>query len=355
MESMDGQIRIAADSLESFIRDIFVAAGLPQDWAQAEAEILVWADVRGVGSHGVLRVPSYLSWMPRGLRSGDADIRVMQDRGALAVLEADRGPGLYATRLAMDMAIEKARAHGVGWVWVRQTTHTGAMGYYARRAAEAGFVGMAMCSSRPLMAYFGTRDAVLGTAPLAIGAPRANGTPIVFDMASAATTIGAMAQARQSGRPLPQGVALDSDGRVTTDPYRAETPLPIAGAKGSGLGFMIECLASLMVGYPLVASALEDPALRTDYVQNALCIAVDPAALDCGDGRFAAEVERLARDIAAEPRGEGVDEILMPGERGDRVAAQRLRDGVLLPGAIWAQLVAEGRKRGVAAPAIGKD
>lgn len=352
MKSMDGQIRIAAGALESFVRDIFIAAGLPHDWAQAEAEILVFADVRGVGSHGVLRVPSYLSWMPRGLRRGDADIRVIRDRGALGVLEADRGPGLYVTRRGMDMAIEKARAHGVGWVWVRQTTHTGAMGYYARRAAEAGMVGLAMCSSRPLMAYFGSRDAVLGTAPLAIGAPRANGSPIVFDMASAATTIGAMAQARQSGKPLPQGVALDSAGRVTTDPYEAETPLPVAGAKGSGLGFMIECLASLMVGYPLVATALEDPALKTDYVQNALCIAVDPGALDDGDGRFAAEVERLARDIAAEPRGEGVSEILMPGERGDREAARHLREGVPIPAGIWRQLVAEGQKRGVAAPAL---
>ena len=343
-------IIIAADALEAFTRDLFVAAGLPHDRAQAEAEILVWADLRGVGSHGVLRVPSYLAWMPRGLRKGDANIRVIKDKGALAVLEADRGPGLFATRLGMDMAIDKARAHGIGMVWVRQGTHTGAMGYYVRRAAEAGMVGLAMVSSRPLMAYFGSRDAVLGTAPLAIGAPRANGEPVVFDMAAAATTIGAMAQARQSGKPLPQGVALDARGHVTSDPYRAETPLPIAGPKGSGLGLMIEALTSLLCGYSLLAPALEDRALNTDYVQNALCAAIDPAALGAGE-TFAAELDRLARDIAAEPRADGVDEILMPGERGDRVAAQRRRDGIPLPAGVWKQLVAEAGKRGVAVPA----
>lgn len=342
-------IVIGAKALETFVCDLFVAAGLPQDWAKAEAEILVWADLRGVGSHGVLRVPSYLAWMPRGLRKADAQIRTIRDKGVLAVLEADRGPGLYVTQLAMDMAIEKARAHGIGFVWVRQGTHTGAMGYYARRAAEAGMVGMTMCSSRPLMAYFGSRDAVLGTSPIAIGVPRANGTPVVFDMASAATTIGAMAQARQSGKPLPHGVALDAQGHVTTDPYKAETPLPIAGPKGSGLGFMIECLCSLLTGFPLVASALEDPALKTEYVLNALCIAIDPEALGVSD-TFAAEVDRLARDIAAEPRAEGVSEILMPGERGDRVMAQRLMEGIPVPEGIWKQLVNEAQKRGVSVP-----
>lgn len=343
-------ILIGADALESFVCDLFVAAGLPQEWAQAEAEILVWADLRGVGSHGVLRIPSYLSWMPRGLRKADADIRTIKDKGVIGVLEADRGPGLYVARRAMDMAIEKARAHGIGFVWVRQGTHTGAIGYYARRAAEAGMVGMTMCSSRPLMAYFGSRDAVLGTSPIAIGVPRANGTPIVFDMAAAATTIGAMAQARQSGKPLPHGVALDAQGHVTTDPYKAETPLPIAGPKGSGLGFMIECLCSLLTGFPLVASALEDPSLRNEFLLNTLCIAIDPEALDVA-ASFGKEVDRLARDIASLPRADGVSEILMPGQRGDRVMAQRRRDGIPIPEGIWKQLATEAQKRGVAVPA----
>lgn len=348
---MSEKILIGAKPLEDFVAEIFVAAGLALEWARAEAEILVWADLRGVGSHGVLRVPSYLAWMPRGLRRADAQMRVVHDRGAIGVLEADRGPGLYATRLAMDLAIEKARAHGLGWIWVRQGTHTGAMGYYAQRAADTGLIGIALCSSRPLMAYFGSRDAVLGTAPLAIAAPRKGASALVFDMASAATTIGAMAQARQSGAPLPPGVALDAQGRVTTDPAKAETPLPIAGPKGSGLGLMIECLASLPVGLPLLASALEEPALKSDYVQNAICAAIDPAIFGTSDA-YAEQVDRLARAVAAQPKAEGTTEILMPGERGDRMAAHRLRTGIPLSAALWKQLLSEGDKRGIAPPRL---
>ncbi len=351
MKSDAAFIRISAASLEGFVRDLFIAAGLKPEWAQAEAEVLVWADLRGVGSHGVLRVPHYLAGMPRGLRRADADIRIVHDRGVMAVLEADRGPGLYVTRRGMDMAIEKARTHGLGFVWTRNSTHTGAMGYYARQAAEQGMIGLTFSSSRPLMAYLGSRDAVLGTAPLSIGVPRKNGTPIVFDMASSATTIGAMAQARQSGKPLPPNVALDSEGRMTTDPQRAETPLPVGGAKGSGLGFMLECLTSLMVGLPLLASALEDPAQRNVFLQNTLCIAIDPLGMPMADN-LEAEVDRLARDIAAEPRAEGYDEILMPGERGDRVAARQRVDGITLPAAIWAQLASAAERRGVSLPEV---
>jgi ureidoglycolate dehydrogenase (NAD+) len=348
---MSEKIRISAPVLEKFACDIFVAAGLPLEWAQAEAEVLVWADMRGVGSHGVLRIPSYVAWMARGLRRPNANIHVAAGKGAMVLLEADRGPGLYVMRKAMDMAIEKASVHGIGWITVRQVTHTGAMGYYVRQAAKAGMIGIASCSSRPLMAYHGTKDAALGTSPLAIGVPRAGAEPLVLDMASAAISIGAMAQARQAGKPLPDGVAVDENGHVTTDPRAAVTPLPLAGAKGSGLGLMIECLTSLLGGLPLLASAFENPAERTDYVQNALAAAIDPAAFPGAD-RFPKEVDRLARDLAAQPRADGFDEILMPGERGDREMARAARDGIELTPVLWQQLADVAGKLGVAMPVI---
>lgn len=350
---MSQPVVIAADDLTRFARDLFVAAGLREDWAQAEAEVLVWADLRGVGSHGVLRIPSYLIWMARGLRRPDADVRVIAEKGAMAVLEADRGPGLQVMRQAMDMAIERAREHAVGWVVVRQVTHTGAMGYYVRQAAKAGMIGIATCSSRPLMAYHGTRDAALGTSPIAISAPRAGGEPLVLDMASAEISIGAMAQARQSGKPLPDNSALDEDGNVTTDPRRAVTPLPLAGPKGSGLGLMIECLTSLPAGLPLLASAFENPAERTDYVQNALAIAVDNSVFP-GGPTLAQETERLARDLAGLPRAPGFEEILMPGERGDREAARRMAEGIPVARGTWDQLLEQAQRMGVTPPAASQ-
>lgn len=348
---MSEKIRIPARVLEEFAHNIFVAAGLPDDWARAEAEVLVWADMRGLGSHGVLRIPSYIAWMARGLRKPDADIRVIADKGAMALLEADRAPGLYTMRKATEMAIEKARDHGIGWVNVRQVTHTGAMGFYVRQAAKAGMIGIATCSSRPLMAYYGTKGPALGTSPIAIAAPRAGGEPLVLDMASAAISIGAMAQARQSGKPLPEGVAVDENGHATTDPGRAATPLPIAGPKGGGLGVMIECLTSLISGYPLLASAYEDPSQRSDFVLNAVTAAIDPAGFPFAD-QFEAEVDRFARALKDQPRADGFDEILMPGERGDRQLARAMRDGIELPPVLWAQLADVAGKLGVTMPEV---
>ena len=223
-------IIVSADDLESFVRALFVAAGLPEEWAAAEAEVLVWADLRGVGSHGCFRIPMYLRWMGRGERTGTADIRVVQRAGATAVLDGDKGPGLYIMRKAMETAVEIAREHVIGWVVVKKTTHTGPMGFYARAAAEAGFIGITACASRPLMAYHGTRTPVLGTSPLAIGVPREGAPPLVLDMSSAAIPFGRLAQARQSGTPLPEGVALDGAGRRPTR-ARPGYPCPSPGRR----------------------------------------------------------------------------------------------------------------------------
>lgn len=348
---MAEKIRIDADTLQEFACDLFLAAGLPREWAEAEAKILIWADLRGVGSHGVLRIPSYLAWMSRGLRRPDANIRVIAEKGAMAILEADRGPGLYITQHAMKMAIERARDHAIGWVLVRQVTHTGAMGYYVRQAAEAGMIGIATCASRPLMAYHGTRDAALGTSPLAISAPRKNAEPIVLDMAGAAISIGALAQARQTGATLPENSAIDENGHVTTDPNRAVTPLPIAGPKGSGLGLMIECLTSLVAGLPLMASAFENPAERTDYVQNALVAAIDLSAFPTASN-LPEEVERLANLLAGQPRADGFNEILMPGERGDRETKRARAEGLEIPAGIWKQLEDQAARLGVQMPEV---
>ncbi len=346
---MSEEIRLRPEVLQRFACDLFVAAGLPADWALAEAEVLVWADMRGLSSHGVLRIPSYMAWMDRGLRKPDADIRIVTDRGAIALLEADRAPGLYTMRVAMDAAIDRARAHGIGWINVRQATHTGPMGFYARQASRAGMIGIATCSSRPLMAYHGTLGAALGTSPLAIAAPRADGEPLVLDMASAAVSMGTMAAARRSGASLPDGSAVDEHGQVTTDPDRAVTPLPIAGPKGAGLGLMIECLTSLMSGYPLLASAYEDPAQRTDYVTNAVAAALNPSVFPFGEV-FQAEVDRLARELAAEPLADGFHEILMPGERGDREMARRAQQGITLPAALWDELSSVAERMRVPLP-----
>lgn len=341
--------RFEHTGLRDFIEAIFVAAGLRPAEAAVEAEVLLWAELRGLASHGVFRVPMYLGWIAQGLRNPASKPEVVRQKGASCLIDADRAPGLFMMTQAMERAAALAREHGVGWVVVRNTTHTGAMGYYVRQAAEAGMIGLATCASRPLMAYHGSRVPALGTSPLAIGVPRANGAPVVLDMASSAIAWGKLAQARANNETLAPGAALDAGGRATTDPHAAQIPLPLAGPKGSGLAMMIECLTSLAGGLPLAAPALRGDS-PTYNVQNAAAIAVDPAAFLGADG-FAEEVDDLATALAALPRAEGVDEILMPGERGDRQAAEQRKDGVPIPADLWERLCAIAEELGVTPPA----
>ncbi|HUT48836.1 MAG TPA: Ldh family oxidoreductase [Alphaproteobacteria bacterium] len=341
--------RFEHTALKAFIEAIFVAAGLRPGEAAVEAEVLVWAELRGLASHGVFRVPMYLAWIAQGLRNPASKPETVRQKGATCLIDADRAPGLFMMTQAMERAAALAREHGVGWVVVRNTTHTGAMGYYVRQAAEAGMIGLATCASRPLMAYHGSRVPALGTSPLAIGVPRANGAPVVLDMASSAIPWGKLAQARANNETLAPGLALDANGRATTDPHAAQIPLPLAGPKGSGLAMMIECMTSLAGGLPLVAAALSGDS-PTYNVQNAAAIAVDPAAFITADG-FADEVEELATALAALPRAEGVDEILMPGERGDRQAAEQMKDGVPIASELWEQLAGIAEDLGVTPPA----
>jgi ureidoglycolate dehydrogenase (NAD+) len=167
-------------------------------------------------------------------------------------------------------------------------------------------------------------------------------------MATAAIPWGKLAQARARGETLPEGVALDSQGRVTTDPQAVQVVLPIAGPKGSGLGFMIECLTSLLGGFPLAAPMLSGTR-DTGNMMNAAAIAVDPEAFGSAED-YAAEVDALSEALAALPRAEGFDQILMPGERGDIETARRKAEGIPLPGDLWDRLCGIAGDLGVSAP-----
>src|SRR5207237_635839 len=144
-------------------------------------------------------------------------------------------------------------------------------------------------------------------------------------------------QASKTGEALPEGVVLDAEGHPTTDPTKAAIPLPLGGPKGSGLSLMVECLTSLVLSNPIVAEVLEDTAAGRRHRQNALALAIDVARF--GDPRtFGREIDRLVRVLKALPRAAGFDEILMPGERGNRTLAQRTRDGIPLPPAVVKEL-----------------
>lgn len=345
----ENSVTFSKAELLAFTSSLFVAAGVTRDMAHEWAGILVWANLRGVDSHGVIRIPRYLDLLRRKTINTAPNIHVEKRAGAISILEADRAPGVIAMARAMEEAIARAREVHVGWCAARNVTHTGAVGYFALMAAEAGMAGIATGASSPMMAYHGARVAGVSSNPLAIAVPGKKRRPLVIDISTANVAMGKILAARDAGREVPSGWGIDADGRGTTDPKQIATLLPLGGPKGSGLSLLIECLVSLTVGNPLVARALIEKNLADNPVQNGLAIAVDLSVFGDLD-QFTEEVDRLGDAIVALPRAEGVERIFLPGERGNTVMTEREANGIPIPKGTWARIVAAAQSIGVNPP-----
>jgi len=344
----NASVRVSKVDLLDFATRIFVAAGVERALAEQWADVLVWANLRGVDSHGVLRIPRYLDLLGRGSINAKPRIRLERDAGAIAVMEADHAPGAPAMIRAMEEAIARAQKVHVGWCAARNITHAGAIGYFALQAAQAGMAGIVMAASSPLMAYHGARVSGVSTNPLAIAIPARKRRPFLLDMSTATVANGKILNARDRGQSIPIGWGIDKDGKDTTDPHQVATLLPLGGPKGSSLSLMIECLCSLAIGNPLIARALTAENRGDDPVLNGVAIAVDLSAF--GDPEeFDNEIDQLSVAISSLPRADGVERIYLPGERGDSVLATRERDGIPVPAGTWARLVEAAGKVGVRA------
>jgi LDH2 family malate/lactate/ureidoglycolate dehydrogenase len=336
---------VSAAALTRFATDVFSRAGLPKSDAAVVAEVLVWANLRGVDTHGVLRIPRYIDLIQSGEMNPRPTIRIRTETPASVLIEADRAAGPVAMMRGVAEAVRKARDAGVGLALVRATTHTAALGYYTLAIAREGMAGIALAGSWPNVIYHGSRAAGVSTSPISIAVP--GGEPVLLDMATSIVSMGKLTQAKRAGKPIPEGWALDGQGNPTTDPQAAQTPLPMGGAKGSGLSFMVECLASLVASNPLLAESLEGTPEGSRHRQNGFVLAIDLARF--GDPEtFRREVDRLVKALKALPRAADTKEILMPGERGARTHAQRTRDGIPLPAAVVEELFALAERMGVA-------
>ncbi|RYC05940.1 Ldh family oxidoreductase [Nocardioides zhouii] len=226
---------------------VLCAVGVPVDAAAAVTESLIFADLRGVSTHGMLRLPTYVERLRAGGINARARVRVVSDLGALVVLDADAGPGASTGVEAADLAIERARLHGIGCVIARNANHFGASAYFTNRMADAGMVGLAACNTEPVMcAPFGGTP-VLGTNPIAVAVPLPYDRRPQLDMATTVTSQGRLILALHAGEDIPTGWAVDTLGRPTTSAQAglAGALLPVGGPKGFGLAFAVDALLAL--------------------------------------------------------------------------------------------------------------
>jgi ureidoglycolate dehydrogenase (NAD+) len=333
-------IRVDQAELLRFCTDLFAAKGMSKADAAIVADMLVWANLRGVDSHGAMRIPSYLDQIRKGEFDPKAQPTLRQLLPATFMLDCARAAGPVCMMQAATHAIGIADTFGVGVGLVSDTTHTGAVGRYAQWIAERGYAALVMVAGPLFMAYHGAKVTSLATSPIAIGIPGADhgpdSEPLVLDMATSVTAAGRIRQAAAEGKPVQEGAIIDADGKPTTDATKAATLLSLGGAKGSGLSLLFECLTGVMAGTPIITTlaGLTGPKLA---LQNAMVIVFNIANFrPLADYRR--DVGLLTEVVKGLPRRDGFDELLLPGERGGREAQLRRRDGIPISAKLWREL-----------------
>lgn len=349
------EIRVASKPLKEFAEAVFIKVGMSTEDARVVAEALIWANLRGVDSHGVLRIPWYLENIDNGVMNPKARIRVENETAATLLVEADHALGPPVTVFAVGQAVQKAKQIGIGWVLIRNHTHQGALGYYSQMIADQGMAGIVFVCSPPNMAPYGARVAGVANNPIAIAVPAKHHRPLNLDMATSVVAGGKLFLAIDKGISIPVGWALDKNGNPTTDPRQSAALLPVGGHKGSGLALMLECLGSVMVGRPLLEPVLlskevEPPpqntrtaviGVRPQHVrrnlQNSTVVAVNIDTFTDVES-YEEHIDNLIDGLKALPKAEGFSEIFVPGEPEWRTHDERLRTGIPLPAQTYQNL-----------------
>jgi ureidoglycolate dehydrogenase (NAD+) len=343
------EISVNSDDLKSFTRQVFVCTGLPQADAELVADVLVWANLRGIDSHGVLRIAEYTNNVDIGFMNPNPDIQILKETQAITFIEADHAFGPVVTMFAMKQVIKKAKEVGIGWALIRNTTHQGAMGYYVLLPVQQEMAGIASVASPPTMSYYGSRAKGLSPAPIAISVPAKRHNPLLLDMATAVVAFGKIFLARDRGVPIPEGWALDKDGNPTTDPNKAAMMVPFGGPKGSGLSLMLECLSGVMADNPRLEPNLMGKEPNPPNLQNSFVAAIDISQFT-GVESYKEHIDNLIDGLKALPKAQGFSEIFMPGELEDRICEERKRDGIPLPQGTVQNLRNAAEKYGVELP-----
>jgi LDH2 family malate/lactate/ureidoglycolate dehydrogenase/isocitrate/isopropylmalate dehydrogenase len=326
-------VRIPAELLEHWSADVLEAVGVSPHHARDTACVLAYADLSGIDSHGIARLPAYVQALRTGVIARDGEPTVRSDGGAVALVDGHGLLGHPVTRMALAEAVDRAAQHGVGWVNVRGSSHHGASGAYAFEAAERGLVALIATNTGPIVAPTGGARPYLGTNPIALGVPVAGEEPLVFDMATSAVAGGKFEIALRTGRPVPLGWGVDAQGRPTTDPGRVfpgkGALLPLgsdrerSSHKGYGLGLLVEILTAVLAQGPTGPGVgnLTFRAGGGPPEVSHLVVVLDPARLgDPGAQRSGAQ-QLLAGLRATVP----VDEQLPVRTPGQRAAAERAR------------------------------
>jgi ureidoglycolate dehydrogenase (NAD+) len=343
---------VQAEKLVRFGKEILAKVGVSEADAAKVAEILVESNLRGVDTHGIYLVNLYSKRIEKGLINPKPDMKFERTRTATGVLNADTALGQLATLRAMDEAIGIAKECGTGTVLVKNSTHFGAGAYYTNHAAESGMIGILMAHSETDVVLFGGKKPYLGTNPYSVAIPAGKRRPFLMDMATSEVAFGKVRAAAEAGQTIPPNWAVDEEGNSVTDAKKAKAVTPMSGAKGYGIGLMIELLSSGLTGMafgPGIVRKFDDwehPQQLGHFVE-----AIDPSAFMDLDA-FRKRVDQIFDDISSQPalQDNPFGRILIPGEPEYERKERRLKEGCPIAPVIADQLADLGKRHGVEWP-----
>lgn len=346
-----GQVLVAPQVARSFACDLLRAHDVPDEDAPVIAACLVRADTRGVDTHGLVRLPGYLARVRAGLVNPRPDLVPHRVTPVAASLDGQDGFGFVVASRATTEAVDMAREFGVGVVSVRRSTHFGMAASYVLQAVEAGMVSLVFTNASPAMPPWGGRSALLGTSPIAAGAPGGERGAYVLDMSPAVAARGKIRMAARRGEEIPPDYALDAQGQTTTDPVAAlaGVVLPLGGPKGSGLAMLMDILGGVLSGAAF-GGDVGDQSKDFDRPQDVghFILALRPDLFVPAE-EYRTRMDTLVDRVHEAPRAEGVQEILLPGEREARLEAEREELGIPYDVAQLAELDGEATRAGLAA------
>lgn len=344
----DNSVRVPAEPLRKQVAAIFMAAGTPERHAQITADALTLASLRGVDTHGATNVVRYTESILEGIFKSPQEIKVISESDTTALLSCGWGLGHPAAHIGMEMAMDKAAAHGVGMSTIRDGHHIGMLAYYAMLALERDMIGITMTNAGPAVRPAHGRRAMLGTNPIAFAAPAGEENDFVLDMATSTVASGKIGLARQLGVPIPEGWAVGAEGEPITEPpgdrgeHWAQNPLGNTREQGAHKGYGLAMMVDILCG---VLSGGGYSSFIGSGRNMSFAMAIDISAFRPVD-EFKEMMDEMIRALHDTPTEPGADRVMVAGDPEEEAMKDRMANGVPILQARYDEIVSIAQRVG---------
>jgi len=333
-------MNISVSALKKVVIQKFAAEGIDPETAAQVADVLIYADLRGVSSHGVMRVEHYITRLKAGGITKNPKFSVEKRGLNHLVFRGDNGFGHVICKEAMDETINIAKEHGSCTTIIQESSHCGALGYFLEQATKENLIAIMCSQTDSAVVPFGGKEPYFGTNPIAFGFPT-NQKPIILDMATSNVALGKILYAREKGEEIPNTWGVDAQGAPTTDPHQVKSLTPFAGPKGYGMALVVDVLSGIL------ASAAFGPHISKmygDYDQKRnlgqFLYVINPAIFTDVE-QFKASVSQMINELHEAPTAPNFSQVMVPGEIEQKSSEEKMEKGIDLPEPVYNYLVGE--------------